>query len=173
MKHVGHTMATPELSADRAIDLFSELGLDASELICMTSEEQGDRHGPAVGDAPIPSYQWDDRDIDALKNHAQSSAWDVDTSWSMRTTIRIRDDLLQRAKARAADEGRSLSSLIEEGLSILLASSPPSRKQHIELPVSKASGGVLPGVDLNRSAHCFPEDAPVCRELIDTDPPNP
>jgi len=69
----------------------------------------------------------------------------------MRTTVRINDDLLERAKKRAADEGQTLTSLVEEGLSIVLASSKPSRRKPVELPVSKASGGVLPGVDLNRS----------------------
>lgn len=70
----------------------------------------------------------------------------------MRTTVRIKDDLLQRAKKRAADEGRTLTSLIEDGLSLLLAKPKVSRQERVELPVSKASGGVLPGIDLNRSS---------------------
>jgi predicted DNA binding CopG/RHH family protein len=39
----------------------------------------------------------------------------------MRTTVRLRDDLLERAKKRAAEEGRTLTSLIEEGLTLALA----------------------------------------------------
>jgi hypothetical protein len=70
----------------------------------------------------------------------------------MRTTVRINDDLLQRAKKRALDEGRTLTSLIEEGLAVILAKPERSRQERIALPVSKASGGVLPGVDLNRSS---------------------
>jgi hypothetical protein len=70
----------------------------------------------------------------------------------MRTTIRINDDLLTRAKKRAADEGRTLTSLVEDGLVLILAEPNKSRRKRIELPVSKASGGVLPGVDLNRSS---------------------
>lgn len=70
----------------------------------------------------------------------------------MRTTVRIKDDLLQRAKKRAADEGRTLTSLIEDGLSLILAKPKVSRQERVELPVSKASGGVLPGIDLNRSS---------------------
>ena len=70
----------------------------------------------------------------------------------MRTTIRITDDLLKRAKKRAADEGRTLTSLVEEGLMLILSKPKPSRRKRIELPVSKATGGVLPGVDLNRSS---------------------
>ena len=70
----------------------------------------------------------------------------------MRTTIRIKDDLLKRAKKRAADEGRTLTSLVEEGLVLILSHAKASRRKRIELPVSKATGGVLPGVDLNRSS---------------------
>ena len=70
----------------------------------------------------------------------------------MRTTIRLRDDLLKRAKRRAAEESRTLTSLVEEG--VTLALSRPARKtgERIALPVSRASGGVLPGVDLNHSS---------------------
>ena len=70
----------------------------------------------------------------------------------MRTTIRIEDDLLKRAKKRAAEEGRTLTSLIEEALSLVVAKQKSSRRGRVELPVSKASGGVLPGIDLNRSS---------------------
>ncbi len=70
----------------------------------------------------------------------------------MRITIRIKDDLLRRARKRAADEGRTLTSLIEDGLTLILAKRKTSRRKRVELPVSKASGGVLPGIDLNRSS---------------------
>ena len=70
----------------------------------------------------------------------------------MRTTIRIREDLLKRAKKRAADEGRTLTSLVEDGLVLILSKAKPSRRKRVELPVSKATGGVLPGIDLNRSS---------------------
>jgi len=69
----------------------------------------------------------------------------------MRTTIRIKDDLLKRAKKRAAEEGRTLTSLIEDALALAVAKPKASRRGRVELPVSKASGGVLPGIDLNRS----------------------
>jgi hypothetical protein len=69
----------------------------------------------------------------------------------MRTTVRLSDELLERARKRAAEDGRTLTSLIEEGLRLVLA--PKStRSKHVELPVSEASGGVLPGVDLNSSS---------------------
>ena len=70
----------------------------------------------------------------------------------MRTTIRLRADLLKRAKLRAAEEQRTLTSLIEEGVVLVLARLAKRRRGHVALPVSRASGGVLPGVDLNRSS---------------------
>ena len=69
----------------------------------------------------------------------------------MRTTVRINDDILKRAKKRAANEGRTLTSLIEEGLAVILSRPKPTRRHRVNLPVSRASGGVLPGIDLNRS----------------------
>jgi hypothetical protein len=70
----------------------------------------------------------------------------------MRTTIRINDDLLKQAKKRAADEGRALTSLVENGLRLILSKASASRRKRIELPVSKSTGGVLPGIDLKRSS---------------------
>ncbi len=70
----------------------------------------------------------------------------------MRTTIRINENLLKRAKKVAADEGRTLTSLVEDGLALILAKPKAKRRERVELPVSKATGGVIPGVDLNRSS---------------------
>ena len=70
----------------------------------------------------------------------------------MRTTIRINDGLLKRAKKQTAEEGRTLTSLVEDGLTLILSKPKTSRRKRVELQVSKASGGVLPGVDLNRSS---------------------
>jgi hypothetical protein len=69
----------------------------------------------------------------------------------MRTTIRLSDRLLDRARKRAAEENRTLTSLIEEGLVRVLAEADRKPPGRVELPVSKATGGVLPGVDLNRT----------------------
>jgi Bacterial antitoxin of type II TA system, VapB len=65
----------------------------------------------------------------------------------MRTTIQLNEDLLERAKKRAADESRTLTSLVEEALTIILSSPHRERGEWIDLPVSKASGGVIPGVN--------------------------
>lgn len=71
----------------------------------------------------------------------------------MRTTVRLSEELLRKAKKRAAAKGRTLTSLIEDGLKLVLADSDrPPRRARVQLPISKASGGTLPGIDLNRSA---------------------
>jgi hypothetical protein len=70
----------------------------------------------------------------------------------MRTTIRLRDDLLRRAKRRAAEEQRTLTALIEEGVSLVLARRVGRSRDRVDVPVSEATGGLLPGVDLNRTS---------------------
>jgi len=70
----------------------------------------------------------------------------------MRTTVRLPDELIRRAKRRAAEQGTTLTSLLEEGLRLALAEPKASRRRPVLLPVSKASGGTLPGIDLSRSA---------------------
>lgn len=72
---------------------------------------------------------------------------------SERTTIRLPEDLVQRAKRRAAAEGRSLTALIEDGVRRILNEKSPRRKSGRVLPpVSTNTGGLLPGIDLNDSA---------------------
>ncbi len=70
----------------------------------------------------------------------------------MRTTIRLRDDLLRRARRRALDEGRTLTALIDEALTLALTAPRAPRRKPVRLPTSRARGGLLPGVDLDRSA---------------------
>lgn len=64
-----------------------------------------------------------------------------------RTTVRLPEDLLRRAKKRAAAEGRTLTSLVEEGLR-LVTSDRPTKRLRVPIPISSASGGLAPGVDL-------------------------
>ena len=53
----------------------------------------------------------------------------------MRTTINLPDTLAADAKARAAAEGRTFTSLVAEGLRSVLASRrPPSNAQPVPLP---------------------------------------
>lgn len=65
-----------------------------------------------------------------------------------RTTVRLPPELLDRARKKAAAEGRTLTSLIEDGLRRELDKPAAAhKKRRIELPVSKATGGLLPGFD--------------------------
>jgi hypothetical protein len=69
-----------------------------------------------------------------------------------RTTVRLPHDLLSRAKRKAAAEGRTLTSVIADGLRMALADGRSStRTKRILPPVSKAGGGLLPGIDITDS----------------------
>lgn len=59
---------------------------------------------------------------------------------------------MRKAKRKAAESGRTLTSLLEEGLKIALAEPAHPGRKPVRLPVSKASGGTLPGVNLNGSS---------------------
>ncbi len=68
----------------------------------------------------------------------------------IKTTLRLDDDLMARAKREALRRGTTVSALIEEGLRSVLRPTQPSRaRQRITLPVSEATGGTLPGIDLD------------------------
>jgi len=70
-----------------------------------------------------------------------------------RTTVRLPQDLLTRAKRKAAAEGRTLTSLIEDGLRQLVASDRRIARPKPHLPrVSKAEGGLMPGLELGPSS---------------------
>ena len=70
-----------------------------------------------------------------------------------RTTVRLPEDLVRRAKRKAAAEGRSLTSLIEDGLRRVLSERAPNGPASRALPpVSTATGGLMPGIDLNETA---------------------
>ena len=68
-----------------------------------------------------------------------------------RTTVRLPEELLARAKRKAAVEGRTVTSLIEEGLRLVTADERnPAKAKRVLPPISKATGGLRPGVDLTR-----------------------
>jgi len=71
----------------------------------------------------------------------------------LRTTIRLEESLLEQAKAEATRRNTTLTSLVEEGLHLVLkeAQKPMGRKR-TPMPVSKRTGGTWPGVDINNSA---------------------
>ncbi len=67
-----------------------------------------------------------------------------------RTTVRLPPDLVGRAKRKAAEQGRSLTALIEEGLRRVVDESRATRTPVRIVPrVSAAKGGLRPGIDLD------------------------
>jgi len=73
----------------------------------------------------------------------------------MRTTIRLDDDLLRRAKRRALETNRTLNAVVEDALRAALAG--PSRRVSeppFDLPVS-GGGGLQPGIDLDNTAGLY------------------
>lgn len=72
-----------------------------------------------------------------------------------RTTVRLPKELLNRARRKAAAEGRTLTSLIEDGLRLAVGERQKMSKavkRKVELPVSSVTGGPLPGIDISDSA---------------------
>jgi hypothetical protein len=70
-----------------------------------------------------------------------------------RTTVRLPEELMRRAKRKALRDGRSMTSLIEEGLRRVLEERSSTPKHGRVLPpVSTATGGLMSGIDLNDSA---------------------
>jgi hypothetical protein len=72
---------------------------------------------------------------------------------SERTTVRLPADLLDRARRKAAAQGRTLTALIEDGLRLVVTENRKSLKEKRVVPrVSAATGGLMPGVDLTNSS---------------------
>jgi hypothetical protein len=63
-----------------------------------------------------------------------------------RTTIRLPEALKERAMRVAAEEGRTLTSLIEEGLRSVIAQRRTAPKPRVMPRVSKAKGWLAPGI---------------------------
>ena len=71
----------------------------------------------------------------------------------VRTTVRIDETLMRQVKAEAAHRGKTLTSLIEQGLKLVLARGRTrSRRERAVVPVSCASGGTQAGVHLDDSS---------------------
>jgi hypothetical protein len=69
----------------------------------------------------------------------------------MRTTIRLDDDLLAKAKRAAVERGTTLTAVIEDALRRALAPSPSARREPFSLPTFRGDG-LRPGVDLDDTA---------------------
>jgi hypothetical protein len=77
-----------------------------------------------------------------------------------RTTVRLPEALARRAKRKAAAEGRSLAAVIEDGSRRVVNKREPTDKADRMLPpVGTATGGLMPGIDLDGTAALHePED---------------
>ena len=74
----------------------------------------------------------------------------MSNSMTERTTVRLPEELLRHAKRQAAAQGRTLTSLIEEGLRQILAKKLGTHTAKRKLPrVSTARGELMPGIDLD------------------------
>ena len=70
----------------------------------------------------------------------------------MRTTIRLDDELLLQVKNYALRKGRTMTSVIEDALRVMLARQA-SMKQRPPIKLTTVKGnGLQPGVDLDDSA---------------------
>ena len=74
--------------------------------------------------------------------------------WCMRTTIRLPDDLLRKAREYAARNGKTLTAVIEEALRRHLAPLHRADRDRPPLPTYGGSG-LLPGVDLDDTSALF------------------
>jgi hypothetical protein len=81
----------------------------------------------------------------------------------MRTTVRLDDNLLKEAKVRAAEQGITLTQLIDESLRERLSARPQLQKVTPFRLRSFGKGGVRPGVNL--------DDNRAVRDLMDEDDP--
>jgi hypothetical protein len=78
---------------------------------------------------------------------------DMSRHMAERTTVRLPEELIRRAKRKAAAQGRTLTALIEDGVRRVLKDSAPSqKKQRILPPVDTAAGGLLPEIGPNIAA---------------------
>jgi hypothetical protein len=84
----------------------------------------------------------------------------------MRTTLDIHDDLMRQARVLAAETGRTLTAVFEDGVRLQLSIKSDSieKRQKAVLPTFDG-GGLMPGVDLDSNAALLDimdgDDAPV------------
>jgi len=63
-----------------------------------------------------------------------------------RTTVRLPVELKAQAMRKAAEEGRTLTSLIEEGLRHVVSAKPEARSPRVMPRVSQARGWLAPEI---------------------------
>jgi hypothetical protein len=84
-----------------------------------------------------------------------------------RTTVRLPPELVRLAKHKAAEQGRSLTALIEEGLRRVVDENRATKPSARILPrVSVAKGGLMPGIHLDDSASREADDLEYVRRFF-------
>lgn len=70
-----------------------------------------------------------------------------------RTTVRLPEELLERARRKAAAQGRTLTSLLEEGLRLVVSEHRrDASAKRVLPPISRATGGTMPGIELTNAS---------------------
>jgi hypothetical protein len=75
----------------------------------------------------------------------------------MRTTVRLNDSLLRKAKKYAAEHGTTLTAMLDQGLRMVLREETPGygakpKRKKFDLPVFKGGKGLRPGIDPTSNA---------------------
>jgi hypothetical protein len=81
---------------------------------------------------------------------------------AVRTTVRLDDDLYREVKARAAREGRTVASVLEDAVRVGMRR-PADAEAKRFVPPTFGSGGLMPGVDLS--------DNSALSDFLDADTP--
>jgi hypothetical protein len=81
---------------------------------------------------------------------------------TVRTTVRLDDDLYREVKARAAREGRTVASVLEDAVRVGMRPPTDPEAQRF-VPPTFGRGGLMPGVDLS--------DNSALSEFLDADTP--
>ncbi len=75
----------------------------------------------------------------------------------MRTTVRLNDSLLRKAKKYAAEHDTTLTALLDQGLKMVLRENAPGyevrpKPKKFDLPTFKGGTGMRPGIDPTSNA---------------------
>jgi plasmid stability protein len=81
---------------------------------------------------------------------------------AVRTTVRLDDDLYREVKARAAREGRTVASVLEDAVRVGMRR-PADAEARPFVNRASGQGGLLPGIDLS--------DNSSLSEFLDADTP--
>ena len=65
----------------------------------------------------------------------------------MKTTLNLDDDLIREAKKRAAEDGTTLTHVVEEGLRAVLDDRPPAEPYVFEWPTHKGGRFIVDPAD--------------------------